>query len=49
MMTNHAELFFHVANHDACAARGFGVRVLRRKVDFWNTVSNDIIAIEDDD
>jgi hypothetical protein len=49
MMINHAQLFFEVANHGACAARGFGVRVLRRKVEFWDTVGVDVIAIEDDE
>ncbi|KIW65463.1 hypothetical protein PV04_07721 [Phialophora macrospora] len=49
MMINHAQLFFQVANHGACAARRFGVRVLRRKVEFWDTMGVDVIAIEDDE
>ncbi|ETI26040.1 hypothetical protein G647_02817 [Cladophialophora carrionii CBS 160.54] len=49
LMINYAQLFFEVANHGACAARGFGARVLRRKVEFWDTVGADVIAIEDDE
>ncbi|EXJ56930.1 hypothetical protein A1O7_07274 [Cladophialophora yegresii CBS 114405] len=49
VMINHARLFFQVANHGACAARGFGVRVLRRKVEVWDTMDANVVAIEDDE
>ena len=49
VMISHARLFYEVANHGACAARHFGVKVLRRKVEFWNTVRKDTITIDDDD
>ena len=49
VMINHAQLFFDVANHGACAARKFGERVMKRKVKFWDALQPNAIAIEDDD
>ncbi|EXJ67543.1 uncharacterized protein A1O5_09556 [Cladophialophora psammophila CBS 110553] len=48
-MIHHARQFFRVANHGACKKRGFGVRVLRSKVDDWEALGPDFIASEDDD
>ncbi len=49
MMKDHAEQFFKVADNGVCSARGFGVKVLRWKVEFWDVIGTDVIAIEDDD
>ena len=49
MMTSQAQLFFKIASHGACASRGFGLRVLRWKVENWEAVGADVIAIEDDE
>ncbi|KAJ4528208.1 hypothetical protein HRR83_000959 [Exophiala dermatitidis] len=48
-LINHAKLFFMVANHGACARRGFAARIFRRKVEDWEKLGGDVVAIEDDD
>ncbi|KAJ9610496.1 hypothetical protein H2200_005273 [Cladophialophora chaetospira] len=49
VMIDHAKQFFKVAENGACLARGFGIRVLRWKVNFWDEAGQDVIPIEDDD
>ncbi|KAL2410434.1 hypothetical protein ABEF95_001688 [Exophiala dermatitidis] len=48
-LINHAKQFFNVANHGACARRGFAARIFRRKVEDWERLGGDVVAIEDDD
>ncbi|KAL2433539.1 hypothetical protein ABEF95_005180 [Exophiala dermatitidis] len=48
-LINHARLSFMVANHGACARRGFAARIFRRKVEDWEKLGGDVVAIEDDD
>lgn len=50
MLIQHAPLFFQVANHGACAQRGFAARIFRRKVEDWeNNLGTNVMAIEDDE
>lgn len=49
MFIQHAQLFFQVANHGACARRRFERRVLSRKVELWDEIGKEVIAIPDDD
>ncbi|EXJ87804.1 hypothetical protein A1O1_04731 [Capronia coronata CBS 617.96] len=49
VLIQHAPLFFQVANHGACAKRGFGTRIFRRKVEDWEKLGGDVVAIEDDE
>ncbi|EXJ83013.1 hypothetical protein A1O3_06830 [Capronia epimyces CBS 606.96] len=49
MLIHHARLFFQVANHGACAKRGFGTRIFRRKVEDWEELGGEVVAIEDDE
>jgi hypothetical protein len=49
MLINHAALFFQIANHGLCAKRGFGKRVFKRKVEDWDALQDNAMAIEDDD
>ncbi|KAG9774467.1 hypothetical protein KCU88_g5443, partial [Aureobasidium melanogenum] len=48
-LIDHAKQFFMVANHGACARRGFAARIFRRKVEDWEKLGGDVVAIEDDD
>ncbi|KIY03412.1 uncharacterized protein Z520_00103 [Fonsecaea multimorphosa CBS 102226] len=49
MMINHARQFFRVSNHGACRKREFGPRILRSKVEDWDALGPDVVAIEDDE
>ncbi|KAI1616517.1 hypothetical protein EDD36DRAFT_429329 [Exophiala viscosa] len=48
VMLRHAQLFFEVANHGACARRSFELRILKRRVEELEA-SGGAIIIEDDD
>jgi len=48
VMLRHAQLFFEVANHGACARRGFELRILRRRVEDLEAAGGSI-TIEDDE
>ncbi|OQV03713.1 hypothetical protein CLAIMM_08727 [Cladophialophora immunda] len=48
-MIYHARQFFQISNHGACRRRGFGPRILRSKVEDWDALGPDVVAIEDDD
>lgn len=47
-LVQHAQLFFEIANHGACAKRGFGIRIFKGKVEEWEA-QGAMLAIEDDD
>ena len=49
MMFNHARLFYQIAEHGACAHRQFGLRVLRWKVENWQSAGPGVIEIKDDE
>ncbi|KAK4939676.1 hypothetical protein LTR10_020066 [Elasticomyces elasticus] len=48
MMLRHAPLFFEIANHGACARRGFESRILKRRVEELEASGGSVI-IEDDE
>lgn len=47
MLLRHGQLFFEVANHGACARRGFELRILKRRVEDLEALGG-TITIEDD-
>ncbi|OAL23541.1 hypothetical protein AYO20_10986 [Fonsecaea nubica] len=48
-MIHHSRHFFRVSEHGVCRKRAFGPRVLRSKVEDWEALDPDVVAIEDDD
>lgn len=49
VLINHARLFFEIAQHGACEKRGFATRIFRSKVEEWEALGTQTVAIEDDD